>query len=391
MADHDVLVIGGGPAGATAAYRLAKLGYRVLIIDKARFPRPKLCGGMVSLKTVNIIKAIYGDDLAELRAKKVIDYSTDGYEISYRLTSIMVKGTSHIEFHLADRVDYDAYFLGRARAAGADLVEGEAVVKVDLEENAVFLSTGKAYKARFIIGADGANSVVRQAFIRDGLCDKREWHDQMASCLEVYIDRAEVGDGKFPHPMLVFGFVKWGYAWVFPNKDRIVVGLGGLVKKNKGRKFSEILGEFLSALQIKTRAPVKIQGHPIPYGNFDLNPVANESVILVGDAGGYVDPLWGEGLYLAHRTGELAAEALDRRTKCGESLTTSYTSVIKAEVCRELAWAKWLRRFSFHPLNTKCNFVFLKILLRSLTKQILEMIHGVRSYRWLRRRKENAP
>ncbi|MFX0100867.1 MAG: geranylgeranyl reductase family protein [Candidatus Hodarchaeota archaeon] len=381
--DHDVIIIGGGPAGSSAAYLLGNQGLDVLLIDKKRFPRPKLCGGLLTKKSLEIVNAIFGETEESLREKGVINCTTAEYEISYKLKKILSRGTSHINFNFVDRGVYDNHFLELAKKAGIKVIEGEGVKKVDLSRNEVITSSGKEYKTRFIIGADGVNSIVRNEFMRQGIIERKPWNDQMASAVETYVDRKELDDEQFRRAKLIFGFIKWGYAWVFPNKDRVVIGLGGLNKKNKGTYF-DVMNDFLNALEIKSDSVSKIHAHPIPYGNFKTKPVANESVLLIGDAGGFVDPLWGEGLYLAPRTAQLAVLAINGKIHENKSIEDTYIQSLQEEIYTELKWATYLRWIVFNSFNVALKYVPAKIIIKLFEKQFLEIIHGIRSYKWMR-------
>jgi len=363
---YDVIIVGGGPAGSTAGYLLSNFGFNVVIIDKSNFPRRKLCGGLISYKTLKLLNRIFDETESSLRKKHILIFQSDHYEVFYK-NKRMVKNSLDIPFYFVDRQIYDSFLLEKAKEAGADLIEGEEVKAFNLSPGEVITSTGRILKAKFIVGADGVNSIMRkELFLKDEI-DMHKWQHNLATALEVFIDRAEIRK-TVDHPIIFFGFVNWGYSWIFPNKDSLIVGLGGLNRANKNN-FLDLFHNFLalSVLNLNRGRTSKIAAHPVPAGNFLLKPVL-KNVVLVGDAAGFVDPITDEGIFYAQRSAELASWAIYKSEHNNENLEISYLQLLRKYVYPELEYAKKVKWLIFVCFN-KLHCYPMKILLNILDKK----------------------
>ncbi len=139
---YDVIIIGAGPAGSTAAYLLSKQGFRVLLADKKKFPRPKLCAGLITRKTTGIIEDIYGENVNTLKAQGAICHKTRNWVIFSKAKEI-AKGRLNIPFHYVNRTVYDNFFLAKAKKAGTQVMEGERVVSVGIEKSYIKTDRGR--------------------------------------------------------------------------------------------------------------------------------------------------------------------------------------------------------------------------------------------------------
>ena len=382
--EYDVIIVGGGPAGSTAGYLLSKFGFKVLTIDKDNFPRRKLCGGLITLKTLKLLNRIFDETEASLGQKDILNFRSDHYEIFYK-NKLLVKNSSHIPFYFVDRQIYDCFLLERAKEVGAEIMEGEKVKTISLPINEVATSKGRKFKAKFIVGADGANSIIRKKLFLKSKNNAYKWQHNLGTAFEIFIDRTDIRE-VVDHPTIVFGFVNCGYAWIFPNKDKLLVGLGGLNRANKGN-FLDSFQNFLSVLNLDRGRISKVAGHPVPYGDFLLRPVLN-NVVLVGDAAGFVDPVIGEGIFYAQRSAELASWAIYKSMCNNENLETSYLQLLQKYVYPELVNAKKVRRLIFSGFNNKLHYYPMKILVNILDKKLIELVHGVRTYKGLKKRGE---
>ena len=358
---YDVIIVGGGPAGSTAGYLLCNFGFNVLIIDKSNFPRRKLCGGCISYKTLKLLDRLFDETESSLRKKHILNFQSDNYEVFYK-NKRMLKNTRDIPFYFVDRQIYDSFLLEKAKEAGVEVIEGDGVKAFNLSKGEVITATGKRLKAKFIVGADGANSIMRkEVFLKDQIATHK-WKRNLATALEVFIDRAEIEE-TIDHPIIVFGFVNWGYSWIFPSKDKLIVGLGGLNSVNKSNLL-DLFHNFLSSSVLNQGRRTKIAAHPVPAGNFLLRPVF-KNVILVGDAAGFVNPITGEGIFYAQRSAELASWAIYKSVHNNENLETSYLQLLRKYVYPELEYAKRLRWFVFVGFN-KLRFYPFKIIVRNI-------------------------
>ncbi|MFN7064726.1 MAG: geranylgeranyl reductase family protein [Aquificaceae bacterium] len=275
---YDVLVVGGGPAGASASYHLSRKGFKVALLEKEKLPRFKLCAGCISARTLKLIPEGYeGLILNRIRAGS----------LGFRgLKEYRVPADREIAY-IVDRKDFDYFLVKRALEAGAELLQAE-FIGFEKEGNTYKVYTSKGYlRGDFLIGADGAHSRIA------GLLGLRP---KGFKSLEFFTD----GNGE--EVLIEIGWVRRGYLWVFPHGDGISVGIVTTGEED----LLSILKEYSTLKGIKYTHP---KGWHIPFPEGEIF-LGRERVLLVGDSAGMTDPLLGEGIYYALWAGKLLSEAL---------------------------------------------------------------------------------
>jgi geranylgeranyl reductase family protein len=291
---YEAVVVGGGPAGSAAAYTLAAAGKKVCLIDKAVFPRDKLCGGGLTFRSKIMFERIFKRPWkAELfiSSRNVSFFSKGRFLASLKISS---------KLYFTTRLSFDDYLLGLARDAGTTLKLGDAVRKVDLERQSIALQSGEEVAFKFLIGADGVNSLVAKT-----LFGKSFDPATIGFTLE-----AEVPRDRLPQQgdIVEFDFsaARWGYGWVFPKQESFTIGIGGIHRLNpdlRGR-----LDQYFRRKGLDSRE-FKVKGQYIPGGDYRVIP-GRSNVLLCGDAAGAVDPISGEGIAFALQTGGAAGWAV---------------------------------------------------------------------------------
>jgi geranylgeranyl reductase family protein len=370
----DVAVIGAGPAGATAAYLLARHGVDVRLFDKQRFPRPKLCAGLLTWKTIDLIDSVFHLSLDSLKHHGLIHHACRDYRIFFQRSEIG-RGRLAFPFHFVDRSIYDHYWLKMAAAAGARVTIGTAVAKVEAGSGRLSLADGRTIQSRIIIGADGVWSRSRRSLtILEA--HERRWRRNLAATIETYLDHG----GKKCRPdfaSLHFGYVPWGYAWSFPGANGQTLGIAGLAPKGHG-SIRGAFRDFLKSMDIPEAIDGEWKGYPLPYGNYLRRP-AHQRLLLIGDACGLADPLLGEGIYSAHASARIAAQAVIKAGMDVKLTGKVYSDALHRGLIRELRWIKLMRTVLFAGGRHR-RYRGLKLFCRLLPKRLEAAVQGQRPF-----------
>lgn len=331
---YDAIVLGLGPAGAITAYELARSGMKVLALEKAKLPRYKACGGCVATKV---------DRVLDFSLEPVTERKVYGAMFTYRGKSAVEIASDRPLGYMTMRDRLDALLTDKASEAGTAVRDGEAAERIVAGSRGVeVITTGGSFRGRVLIGADGVNSIAARTLGVDGEMKK-------AVALEVEAKvPAEKADEIGRVARIDFGVVPGGYGWVFPKADTLSFGIGGL--RSNGVNFRHYLDDYvkrdrcLSGIEID-----RVYGHQIPSFEGGLSRLSGESILLVGDAGGLVDPFLGEGIYYAIRSGQIAAEVTRAHLNNGDALS-SYDAKVREEIYPELDAALKVSKFAYsHP------------------------------------------
>lgn len=300
----NTFILGCGPAGAACGIGLQKKGFGTLIAEKRAFPRDKLCGGLVTAKTYRLIKAVWDMQRPgqELPADLFCGESSR-VELWYREERLTESGTA-APFRFVKRAEFDRFLADLYRQAGGQLLETCTCVSLDPEGHRATLSNGDSVTFRHLVAADGALSAMRK---RLGYPDPR-----LGFCLETRIPLP--AGAPCPPVRIGFGAIPKGYGWVFPSGEELCVGLGGVYDKRLD--YPAALENYLKQNGLPG-CRKDFKGAFVPYGGCVDPRKGYPDAALIGDAGGFVDPIYGEGLYFALATGLAAARAVETGEQTG--------------------------------------------------------------------------
>jgi geranylgeranyl reductase family protein len=329
----DVIVIGAGPAGASAAYVAARAGLRVALIDRKTFPREKLCGGLITGRARRHYAEIFGHEMPfdPQDRKTTVDFRYRGQPVGLIEDAPALCATM--------RWDMDAMLCGHAMAAGAQDFTGQAVAEIDCDARRVTLKDGAMLQYEVLIGADGVNSQVARALFGQPFDRQR-----IGFGLEIEARGAHLNPAR---PIRIdLAAAQWGYGWVFPKRCSTTVGVGGLLSENADMK--QAMSAYCEMLGIDA-ADLHVKGQFLPFGDFRKMP-GQGAVLLAGDAAGLVDPITGEGIGYAMQSGQLAAKAALAALNAGRPQTalSHYRRALRP-VHRALRMARLIRPVIFLP------------------------------------------
>lgn len=283
----DLIVIGAGPAGSAAARTAAAHGLRTALVDKASFPRDKLCGGGFTGRAARYFHEIFDRDLPD-------DFDSKDSVALYGFGERLGVINDIPPVYLTMRLSLDDLLFRLAVKAGAQDFSGQRVTDLDPEAGRVCIGSTEL-RAPIVIGADGVNSAVARALFGRAF------------------DPAEIGfalESEGPPVAsdailrIDMGAAEWGYGWSFPKSGTHTVGIGGVHSRNPDLK--HLMHSYMSDLGIPS--DTRIKGQYLPFGRARKRP-GRANVLLAGDAAWLVDPVTGEGIAYAMKSGQQAALA----------------------------------------------------------------------------------
>ena len=356
----DLVVAGAGPAGAAAAITAARSGLRVVLCDKAVFPRDKTCGDGLTTSALRHLEHL-GFDIGALAGSYEPLRETVLVAPNGRRAVLPLPGDG-LHVIVVRREVLDVALVDTARSVGVEVREGSAVSEVftDGESVDVGLADGSSIEAPYLVAADGHWSPVRRIVEPGGPPDLGEWH-----AARQYFNGVAALNGRiwvdFEPDLLP------GYSWVFPLPDGranvgfVVLREGGRYGSRSGKEMHALWHDLLDrpimreALGSDACPEGRTRTWPIP-SRFDPARLTHGRVLFAGDAAGVVDPMTGEGIGQALETGMLAARAVAEARTAGqragssdaEAVASRYRRDVERDLGVDLRFAALLRRALRH-------------------------------------------
>lgn len=393
----DVIIVGAGPAGCAAAIKLAKSGLQVGVVDRAKFPRDKICGDALSIDVVNqlsMLSAELGQDFQQM-AEKTPAYGVKIFAPNRKAVDIPFynkgqKGCGYI----STRIDFDYFLFKEVKkyetitilenhtVKNISRVNEEVLVSCDCGDQVSRESNGIQLSASMVIGADGAHSVVSKY-----LSEIKVELNHYSAGLRVYYENvAEFHDENFIELHFFKGILP-GYLWVFPlpgNRANVGIGmLSSAVKKKKVNlrtALTTMLKEDpeLSRRFVNARALETIKGFGLPLGS-KKRKISGDRFLLTGDAAGLIDPFSGEGIANAIRSGRVAADHILENFKANNfsaEFNQAYDKEIYRRMWKEFRISRSLQKLCAYPwlfnfvVNKAAQSKYLKHLLTDALAEV---------------------
>lgn len=354
----DTVVVGAGPAGCHTAWELGNRGWKVLLVDRASFPRWKPCAGGITVKAKPYIPEQLHHLFERTIHETVISYGPD------KVTRLQCRSPVGWMVH---REEFDQAHLELVRGLEAvTVMEGTAVGGVVEDNGAVRVETsGGTLRARTVVGADGVESVVARTFKG---WDEREF--VAAFELEGWMPPGDHGIAT----QFDLSSFPGGYGWAFPKRRRC--SIGGYVGGSQARQVRQQCSSFLSSWSnLRACEIYRQRGYRLPLGG-TLRPYNTSRIVLVGDAADAVDPVTGEGIAQAFLTAHLAAESIDRFLRFGRALD-GYSWRLWREIHGPFRLARKLSGLMYGHPATAFRILFRN---RLLCRYFVRVLRGEMSY-----------
>lgn len=317
---YDVITVGAGPAGATIAFELARRGIHVLILERSKLPRYKLCGGGVTWKAVWQLP---------------FDISPIVQKTLHQMT-LMLNGSPRVTIQsdeplvcMTMRDEFDSFLTMRACEQGAKLTDGQSVTQIIETDDGYQVETpSDCYRCQVLVGADGAHSKVAQSV---GLHNKPVLGLALEAEVHLPADQMTIWQNSL---CVDFGRLRNGYGWIFPKRDHL--SIGAAAEEIGYRDLKEYYDRFVGdKLGIDATQPRPL-GHFLPLRKRHM-PIQHGRALLVGDAAGLVDPFTGEGIFYAIRSAQIAAIEIAKLLAHDQADLRSYEHRIDEEFMRDFA------------------------------------------------------
>jgi geranylgeranyl reductase family protein len=400
----SVIVVGAGPAGATAARTLARAGVTVRLIDRSNFPRNKPCGGGISFRVLHRFPYLESA-LERIPTHTVARLYLEGPDGDS--TVVESDGPAAL---MIRRVEFDRLLVDLAREAGAEFVGGADIVRAAEGPDGVVLEArdGRRFEAAVVVAADGVHSgVARRLGLSPGWPATAVALDMMEETPREQLRDLDpstlwVSYG-YEHGRLRSGEISdkgssaaEGYAYIFPKRDHVNVGIGYVLDHYRRRVDVapyDLQRQFVDHLRrqgVMEGESVRAHFTPslIPVGGPLARP-GRGRVLLAGDAGGFVNGFTAEGIYYAMVSGELAARAIAATPREGPEISTlaaRYAKACNREIGAELRDSVLIQRHLFADRRRIARVIAGAQGAPAMTKLILDFAVGRMSYGALRRR-----
>jgi len=332
VADHDVIVVGGGPGGSTAAWRLAREGLRPLLLDAATFPRVKICAGWVTPEALADVEIDPGKYPLTIQPFTACRFGFGGKIHETRWQRPASYGIVRSEF--------DHHLLDRARAAGVDVREGARVTAVTREPDGIHVKSQRGtFVARVVIGAGGHHCPVAKAF--GEVSEREEVVVAQESETRLPPERLAALQGLATAPELYVEPDLKGYGWYFPKEDVLNIGIGVVSgpDANLPRRRDALVAALRASGHLPADLPIEpFRGHAYAVRRRAPRRLAGDGFCLIGDAAGLARDLSGEGIGPAIRSGLWAAEAVANHVRAGAPLETYAGRIVSRYGRGEMGW-----------------------------------------------------
>ncbi|MEM3565070.1 MAG: NAD(P)/FAD-dependent oxidoreductase [Candidatus Jordarchaeaceae archaeon] len=371
--DWDVIIVGGGPSGLVCSEKLASLGLDVLVLDERAEPnKDKPCGGMLTERAIREFSLDESIIEREIWGVRVVYREEESFTIEY---NERVGGNVH-------RTKLGKYLAQKAISAGAEVRSNERAKKLKVRQSHVELVTSETFQTKMVVGADGVNSLIKN------FLNPMEGRESLGFCVQYLMSmEPELIDERFGNINEFYyggGVSPFGYAWIFPKRDCLAVGVGSLLSKVEGN-LKIYLEKFVKKHPIASR---RLEGAEIVRFDAALVPlrglyskIYSNRVVLLGDAAGTVSPITGEGMYYSMISGKIAADVIGKAFKkddFSEKYLSVYHKKLKKQIGSELKWGVWLQNYFLkgQPSNVGAEIMSDK----GMQKLVGDLLTGRKSY-----------
>jgi len=326
----DVIVVGSGPAGAMAAYELAKVGLRVAILEKETLPRYKTCGGGLVFR---------GREMLPISVQAAVEKEFDSLAVYFDQQTQPFTATRNFSIlSMVMRDQFDHLLIQEAVKLGAVLLEGQTLKLLDFTGQISLHTQDQVFQARYVVAADG---VLGPTAKLAGWKETRKLIPALE--YEVGVNSADF-ERLSKEARFDIDAIPQGYGWCFPKANHLSIGVGLFApKKIQLRTYYQA---YLQKLGILETTFEEAHGFQIPVGA-RTDGFVKKSVFLTGDSAGFADPLTAEGLTNSIYSGMLAGQSIAKQFGNPELAANAYLAALEERLLPELRFSEVMARFFY--------------------------------------------